>query len=130
MTINNGKSTITSFGCSQHELIFTAQRFPFTSLNLEDGLKYLGFRLKPNGYRIADWTWLIAKVEKCLQVYYHKYLSCVGRLALIKAMIEATPVFWMTLAWILKGILNILQSICCRFLWNGNQLGRLFACVK
>eukprot|EP00253_Pinus_taeda_P030027 PITA_30027 len=52
------------------------------------------------------------------------------KLILIKAVIEATPVYWMTLAWILKGILNILQSICCRFLWKGNQLGKLFAWVK
>lgn len=130
MIINDSKSTITSFGCSQHEIIFTSQCFPFTSLNLEDDIKYLGFRLNPHRYRIVDWPWLIEKVENHLQVSYHKYLSRVGRLVLIKAMIEATPVFWMTLAWILKGILNRLQSICCIFLWKGNQPGRLFSWVK
>eukprot|EP00253_Pinus_taeda_P036677 PITA_36677 len=86
-----------------------------------DGIKYLGFRLKPNGYRIVDWLWLIAKVEKRLQVWYHRYLSRAGRLILIKAVIEATPVYWMALTWIPKGILNRLQHICSRFLWTGQQ---------
>lgn len=98
MMINDSKSTITTIGCTQHEITYTSQRFPFTVLDLAKGIKYMGFRLKPLGYRIADWTWLIAKVEKRLQVWYHKYLSRAGRLILIKAVIEATPVYWMTLA--------------------------------
>eukprot|EP00253_Pinus_taeda_P029159 PITA_29159 len=130
MKINEHKSSITSVGCSIHESVYASQRFPFVSLSLADGIKYLGFRLKPNGYRIADWLWLIAKVEKRLQVWYHRYLSRAGRLILIKAVIEATPVYWMALTWIPKGILNRLQHICSRFLWAGQQPGRLFAWVK
>eukprot|EP00253_Pinus_taeda_P025252 PITA_25252 len=78
----------------------------------------------------TDWVWLITKVEKRLQVWYHRYLSRAGRLILIKFVIEATPVYWMALAWIPRGILSRLQSICCRFLWKGQQTGRLFAWVK
>jgi len=130
MRINEKKYTITTVGCSIHETVFSTQRFPFSTLTLADGIKYLGFRLKPNGYRIADWLWLIAKVEKRLQVWYHRYLSRAGRLILIKAVIEATPVYWMALTWIPKGILNRLQHICSRFLWKGQQPGRLFAWVK
>lgn len=130
MLINNNKSTITMVGCSIHESAFATQRFPFTYLNLADGIKYLGFRLKPSGYKIADWVWLITKVEKRLQVWYHRYLSRAGRLVLIKSVIEATPVYWMTLSWIPRGILNRLQSISCRFLWKGQQTGRSFAWVK
>lgn len=36
MMINEGKSTITIIGFSQHETIYTTQRFPFSALNLED----------------------------------------------------------------------------------------------
>eukprot|EP00253_Pinus_taeda_P013597 PITA_13597 len=67
MLINNNKSTITMVGCSIHESAFASQCFPFTFSNLADGIKYLGFRLKPSGYKIADWVWLITKVEKRLQ---------------------------------------------------------------
>lgn len=75
MLINNNKSTITTVGCSVHEITYTTQRFPFVTLELNEGIKYLGFRLKPSGYKIADWLWLISKVEKRLHVWYHKYLS-------------------------------------------------------
>lgn len=30
--------------------------FPFDRLDLNDGLKYLGFRLKPNGYGKQEWS--------------------------------------------------------------------------
>ena len=124
MQINESKSTITAVGYSQHECTFALQHFPFNSLTLADGIKYLGYRLKPLGYRIADWTWLIAKVEERLLVWYHRYLSRAGRLTLIKAVIEATPVYWMTLAWIPHDILNRLQNICARFLWKGHHTGK------
>eukprot|EP00253_Pinus_taeda_P006554 PITA_06554 len=130
MQINESKSTISAVGCSQQESVYASRRFPFTTLTLADGIKYLGCRLKPLGYRIADWTWLIAKVEKILLIWYHRYLSRAGRLTLIKAVIEATPVYWMTLAWIPRGILNRLQNICARFLWKGHHTRKKFAWVK
>eukprot|EP00253_Pinus_taeda_P030204 PITA_30204 len=130
MKINVQKSTITTVGCTTHESAFALQRFPFNSLTLAEGIKYLGFRLKPIGYKIADWLWLITKVERRLQIWYHRYLSRARRLILIKAVIEATPVYWMALTWIPKGILHRLQHICSRFLWAGQKPGRLFAWVR
>eukprot|EP00253_Pinus_taeda_P031947 PITA_31947 len=55
--------------------------------------------------------------------------SRAGRLVLVKAVLEATPVFWMALAWILRSILARLQQTCNRYLWNGNQEKRIFAWV-
>ena len=130
MECNAQRSTIASFGCSPHEIKYAFHRFPYSLLSLDDCLKYLIFRLKPLHYRIADWTWLIAKVEKRLQVWYHRYLSRAGRLTLIKTIIEATPVYWMTLAWIPRGILNRLQNICAGFLWKGHHTGKQFAWVN
>lgn len=63
-------------------------------------------------------------------MWYNRYLTRAGRLTLIKAMLEATPVYWMSLAWIPRGILTRLQKICCRFLWKGNKQGNIFAWVK
>jgi len=97
MTINNSKSTITVCDCSPHEIQFALQRFPFTLLQLDEGLWYLGYRLKPMGYKIVDWIWLISKLEMRLNIWYHKYLSKARRLVLIKVVLEATPVYWMSL---------------------------------
>lgn len=130
MIINIHKSSLTEIGCTQHEVFYIRQRFPFPPHQMEEGLKYLGFRIKHGGYKIADWTWIIAKVEKRLNIWYNRYLTRAGRLTLIKAALEATPVYWMSLAWIPRGILDRLQNICCRFLWKGNKQGSLFAWVK
>eukprot|EP00253_Pinus_taeda_P031755 PITA_31755 len=52
--INNTKSTIIATGCSPHEIQYALHRFPFTLLQMEDGRRYLGYKLKPNGYNITD----------------------------------------------------------------------------
>ena len=69
-------------------------------------MKYLGFRLKPNNYRKHDWDWLLDKMEKWLKMWSHKWLSRDGKLVLVKTVMEAIPVYWMSLAWIPKSILE------------------------
>lgn len=38
-------------------------------------------------------------------------------------------VYWISLAWIPKGILSKIQQLCCRFLWHGSREGRTFTWV-
>lgn len=59
MMVNCSKSTSTIAGYTQHEINFALQRFQFTLLKLEDGLRHLGYKLKPLGYKIVDWTCLL-----------------------------------------------------------------------
>lgn len=56
MTVNCNKSTLTKARCTPHEIHYALQRFQYTLLRLEDGLRYLGYKLKPLGYKIVDWT--------------------------------------------------------------------------
>ena len=84
-------------------------------------MKYLGFFLKPNDYRKRDWVWLLEKLEKRLKTWNHRWLSRDGRLVMFKAIMEAIPVYWMSLAWIPKGILEKAHRICFRFLCSGKQ---------
>lgn len=48
----------------------------------------------------------------------------------MKPILEATQVYWMPLAWILKVILSIIQQIFCRFLWKGSKEGHTFAWTR
>eukprot|EP00253_Pinus_taeda_P027166 PITA_27166 len=129
MTPNQLKSTITCARTSVQETQIGLQSFPYEVHPLDRGLKYLGFNLKPTCQRIADWVWLATKLEKRLSGWSFRYLSRAGRLVLIKSVLEATPVFWMALAWIPRNILGRLQQICNRYLWNGSQDKRLFAWI-
>ena len=121
MDINAGNSTLSTHMLRPEEEVELTRFFPFITAGLEEGLKYLGFTLKANMYLKRDWVWLIGKVEKRLKMWSHRWLSRAGRLVLVKAMLEAIPVYWMTLAWIPKGILESIRRICFRFLWSGKK---------
>ena len=42
-------------------------------------------------------------------------------MVLVKVVLEAIVVYWMSLAWIPKRILEKARRICFRFLWSGKQ---------
>ena len=93
MEINDGKSTLTTHNMDVEESRHAIHTFPFLRESLDDGLKYLGFLLKPNNYLKKDWVWLIEKLEKRLHSWSHRWLSRVGRLILVKVVLEAIPVY-------------------------------------
>jgi hypothetical protein len=92
-----------------HKSIFLAQNidsslkqrlissFNILFINLEEGMKYLGFCLKPNGYKIVDWNWLIEKVDKRINNWTSRWLSLGGRLVLVKVVLQSIPVYWFSL---------------------------------
>eukprot|EP01018_Ginkgo_biloba_P027293 Gb_33895 [translate_table: standard] len=59
------------------------------------GTRMKGFFLKPNAYGIRDWRWLIAKVEKRLEIWCNRWLSRARRekecIPLVKWQGVATP---------------------------------------
>lgn len=64
MEVNILKSSI-NFNCLREEVeLSVRQLFHFRLVDLQEGLKYLGFILTPNGYDIKDWGWLIIRIEE------------------------------------------------------------------
>jgi hypothetical protein len=84
-------------------------------------MKYLGFVLKRNDYKKEDWIWLLKKLEKRLLSWSHGWISRTGTLVLVKLVLEAIPVFCMSLSWIPKGTLEAAQKITFIFLWSGKK---------
>jgi hypothetical protein len=100
MEFNDAKSSLYTFGLEEGLETTLDRYFPFPLLDFNDGVKYLGFYLKPNNYGKVDWNWLLGKVEK-------KYITMVqplaiqrGDLVLIKSILEAIPwytsILWLT----------------------------------
>jgi hypothetical protein len=121
MEINEGKSSLTTNMLTKEEHLAFRKHFPFEENKLDDGLKYLGFFLKPNDYKKKDSKWILKKLEKRLNIWSHRWLSHVGRLVLVKSMLESIPVYWMSLSWIPKGILEAARKLTFRFLWSGKK---------
>jgi len=124
MLINADKSTLTENMTQVEDLRFMTEALPFKVESLDRGLKYLGFLLKPNKYLKEDWLWLVGKIERRISSWSHRWLSRAGRLTLIKSVLEAIPVYWLSLAWIPKGTLEKIRRLCFNYLWKGNKEGR------
>ena len=85
------------------------------------GFMYLGYFLKPLGYRVHDWHWLIKKFDHRISHWAHKLLSLDGCLTLVKAILTSIPVYWMGLAPIPVSVLNKLRSLSFAFLWGSSD---------
>lgn len=121
MMINFQKSSASFFRLEDTDLRYMMGYFPIQAVEISEGIKYLGFFIKPNGYRKSDWKWLIGKLEKRLLLCSNKWFSGAGRLTLVKSVLEAIPAYWMSIAWILKGVLDRIRRIYFSFLWQGNK---------
>jgi len=93
MLHNNKKSTITCCEFVELEITHDRNLLPFQSLNVGEGIKYLGFHVKPNDYTKEDWMWMVAKVERKINSWCHKWLSRAGKFIPVKSVIKATTVF-------------------------------------
>ena len=75
MKINDDKSSL-CFSCLEETEVITLQNiFTFPVDRIENGMKYLGFYLKPCRHLFRDWDWLIIKVEKRINNWSFRWLS-------------------------------------------------------
>lgn len=56
---------------------------PFNHKSIEEGIKYLGFELKPCSYLMDDWMWLPKKIKARISSWTFHLFSRGGRLMLI-----------------------------------------------
>jgi hypothetical protein len=64
------------------------------------------------------------KIAERLNGWSFRWLSKANRLTLTKSVLEVISVYWMSLAWIPKGVLEIIRRTCSRFIWS--ELGDKF----
>ena len=115
MKINGDKSALYFSNLDETEIITIHNIFAFSVVKIENGMNYLGFQLKCCRYLLKDWDWLIAKVENMIRNWSFWWLSKGGKLILVKAVLEAIPVFWMHF-WSPLGILEKIGKMCFKFL--------------
>ena len=98
MRINIDKSCFLYYNLNNDCLNDFMGVLPYRMLPIQSGLNYLGYLLKPLGYRVNDWYWLLQKFEKRINHWTFKYLSLGGRLILVQSILSSIPVYWMGLA--------------------------------
>jgi hypothetical protein len=95
--------------------------FNIQIVSLDQGMKYLGFFLKPNNYRVNDWLWLLKKIEKRIGNWTFRWLSLGGRLTLAKSVLQSIPVYWLSLVKLPSSILHRIQLLISNFIWKGGK---------
>ena len=106
-----------------------AGSLPYKFEHITKGFNYLGYYLKPLGYLVKDWHWLIKKFEKRIHHWIFHLLSIGGSLVLMRAVLTSFPVYWMALVPIPQSILDKLRSMIFSFLWGSSAGNRKYHLV-
>jgi hypothetical protein len=94
-------------------------------------LLYLGLLLKDSRLHVADWQFLIDKVDKRLQSWKCQLLSLGGRLTLINYVLLVVPLYTLSIYKVSKQVVKKLDSLRNKFLWQGSdRSSKKYALVK
>ena len=70
-----------------------AALFGIEAAPIESGMKYLGFTLKPMGYKTGDWTWILDRLYNRISGWESRLLSLAGRLTLIQTVLAQLAIY-------------------------------------
>ena len=120
--VNFYKSQIGVIGISDMDLnIFSnclnCGRMPLT-------FKYLGVRIGGNHRKVEFWRPIIHKLHSRLSNWKGRLLSLARRICLIKSIITALPLFYMSFFKVPKLVCKIIKSIQINFLWGWGSEGK------
>jgi len=116
--INVGKSNMDCYtktmNCSQMEVPFT----------------YLGIEVGGNPRKKKFWEPVLKKLKSRLSVWKGRFLSMAGRLCLIKSVLSAIPLYYLSLFKAPEVVCKSIISIQRSFLWGWGKEKRSVAWVK
>ena len=78
MLINTEKSCFLTNNVEDGMISRITRSLPFSSHPMTTGFNYLGYFIKPLGYLVKDWLWLIEKFEKRLSHWSYRLLLMGG----------------------------------------------------
>ena len=119
LCLNRAKSTLVGFGLSAEELAGCAQTLATPIAGLP--IWYLGVPLVDRRLLIQDWHPVIEKVETRLGGWRARLLSRGGRLVLLKPVLAAIPIYYMSIFRMLAVVIRCLEKIMQSFFWRGTQ---------
>ncbi|XP_048611796.1 uncharacterized protein LOC125586052 [Brassica napus] len=124
LTMNRDKTELFVAGMSQTEVTdMTSLGFSLGSLPV----RYLGLPLMHRKLRICDYRPLLDQLKRRCSSWSSRALSYAGRKLLLSTIIFGTLNFWFSSFILPKGCIKAIESICSRFLWNGNITNRAAA---
>ncbi|KAL9673726.1 hypothetical protein QQ045_029987 [Rhodiola kirilowii] len=87
-------------------------------------VRYLGIPLTSKAISAQDCKSLIDRITGRIHSWSNRYLSRAGRWLLIQSVLHSVVFFWARMCFLHKKVLHTVSSICARFLWKGNAIGK------
>lgn len=127
LSMNRSKTELYVAGLSPTETSdLTSLGFSLGSLPV----RYLGLPLMHRKLRICDYRPLLDQLKKRFSSWTSRALSFAGRRQLLSSVIFGTLNFWFSSFILPKGCIKAIESLCTRFLWNGNITSKASAKVS
>jgi len=92
--------------------------------------KYLGNQLDTNPTRMANWQQIIEKLKNKLASWSFRSLNIAGRVVLMKSVLQAIPIYPLSIMAVPKGVCTRMKEIFGKFLWGGPNQQRKWALVS
>jgi len=127
-SINKAKSQIFFFHTSPIIQRVVAHILGFSIASLPS--KYLGTPLIDSAIKHASWRKLLEKLETRLSLWTYRALNMASRLTLIKAVLQAMPLYLFSILAAPKWVLKRIRDLQRNFLWGTNGTNRKWALVK
>jgi len=80
--------------------------------------KYLDLEVEGNPRKVKFWDPVLTKLKDRLNIWKERFLCMAGRICLIKSVINAVPLFYISIFKALGSIYQSIISIQRRFLWG------------
>ena len=113
LVLNYDKSTLILLNCDERLVELLKTSFGCSESSLP--ITFLGIPLGANLRRVSTWRPIIAKIEKKLNEWRANLLSKVGRLVLIKIVLNSVPLYYLGLFKMLKSVVKIIISLQSKF---------------
>ena len=78
MLINSEKSCFLYNNVDDGTISRITRSLPFKTQLMSNGFSYLGYFIKPMGYFVKDWLWLVKKFENKISHWSFRFLSMGG----------------------------------------------------
>nr|XP_025636528.1 uncharacterized protein LOC112730680 [Arachis hypogaea] len=116
LSINFEKSSFIPVNCEQRWTRKMCSLLDCKEASLP--VRYLGISLGANPRLVKTWKPVVDKVEEKLSLWKAKTLNKVGKLVLIKSVLNSLPIYYLSLYKMPKAVAEKLISLQRRFLWS------------
>eukprot|EP00253_Pinus_taeda_P024757 PITA_24757 len=93
-------------------------------------MKYLGNMLEFTSKRLKNWQGILDKLSNRVANWAFRTLNMAGRIVLVKSVLQAIPIYPLSIMAVPLGICSKIREIMRKFIWGGSNQQKKWALVS